>query len=155
MKNRPYNKSISNIHCTGAWPSGRFGSDDYTATPGERIVMTVHLVNWANSLVSVSSTVGTRGHYRKLPRCPGAETGSRKGVATAARASHPTSKGLVLTQTSVRQNKADVVALAWDKGWGVSRRRPNIHCTGAWPSGGFVSQHYTATPGERVVGQYS
>jgi hypothetical protein len=102
-------------------------------------------------LVSVRSTVGTRGHYRKLPRCPGAETGSRKGVATAARASHPTLKGLVLTQRSVRQNKADVVALARDKGLGKSRRRPNIHCTGAWPSGRFLFERHTAPPGERVV----
>jgi hypothetical protein len=79
-------KKQSNIHCTGAWPSGRFVNQVHTATPGERLVMTLHLVNWANSLVSVRSTVGTRGLHRKLPRCPGAETGSRKGVATAARA---------------------------------------------------------------------
>jgi hypothetical protein len=28
-----------------------------------------------------------------------------------------------------------------------------IYCTGAWPSGGFLNERYTATPGERIVGR--
>jgi hypothetical protein len=52
----------------------------------------------------------------------------------------------VLTQRSVRQNKADVVALAWHRGLGISRRRPNIRCCGVAPTRVVVTLSVTGAP---------
>jgi hypothetical protein len=108
--------------------------------------MTLHLVNWANSLVSVRSTVGTRGHRRKLPRCPASDRLQAKGRGNGGTRMIPTTKGLVVTQRSVRQNKADVVALAWHRGLGISRRRPNIRCCGVAPTRVVVTLSVTGAP---------